>query len=257
MRHGLTLLMVLAATVGVAEDRPMPGYWEQSRYLVMAPTTGGAESALLNPALWALLPGPEAAFQWSDIHASAGSHRMWSLAIGAPYIGFGAQRWTGIGDDEGDVEVTDYQLAMGAGDGSNALGISYGWSKGDTDYWQRPKLLTLGTAWRPLQWLSLGTATTFALGESDRRLVADLGPRVPGTDRLTVFAEGALHDDEDLGDAGWAAGALVEPIDGFRVSGRLVHPNARAGTDLRRHWPARLRSGRTAPPRRVHSRQHA
>jgi protease-4 len=229
MKPLLTITVVLLAAASGADERCLPDYWEQSRYLVTGPTTGGAESALLNPALWALLPGPEAAFQWSDVHASAGSHRMWSLAIGLPYLGFGAQRWTATGADAEEFEATDYQLALGVGDRSDAFGVSYGWSKGDMDYWQRPKLLTLGTAWRPSQWLSLGTATTFALGETDRRLVADLGLRVPGTDRVTLFAEGVLHDDESLRSVGWAAGALVEPVDGLRVSGRLVHPNSRDG----------------------------
>ncbi len=229
MNRCMALMLVLLAPCSWAEGHPIPDYWDQSRYFITGPTTGGAESSLLNPALWALLPGPEALFQWSDVHPSADRPRMCSLAVGLRYAGFGMQRWTALGENGEETDFTDYQLALAAGDRCSALGLAYGWSRGNTDPFRRPRLLTVGSSWRPSPCLSLGTASTFALGEKSRRLVADVGLRVPGTDRLTVFAEGVLHEDERLQDAGWAAGALLELVDGFRVSGRLVHPNARYG----------------------------
>ncbi len=222
----LTLLVFLGVSwCGAYQPGPIPSFYTQVDFLLTTPGTSGSTlGGFINPAVYALLPGFEHQLMWSDEGATLSSLRRWGLFLGVPHLGFGFvhQRENlplrrGLTER---VSITDYRIALAAGDGATSFGLGYSWSKGDVDAYPRDDVLQVGMVQRPIPHLSLGLVTNFALGSSHRTGVLDLAARPLGTPILTLFTDAELAEKDRLQDARWGIGAAVQPWPGIELAGK-------------------------------------
>lgn len=232
----LALSLLLVSAVFAQEIKTdMPDYSAASQVLTATPgTQGGAVGAVWNPAAWAAMRGGEVAFSWNDRNVS--NHRMdnWGLYAGGHGIGFTMRRHdflssVPLNDGSGTCKtcrgrIDDYSIGFGGGTPDDYWGLSYGWSKGDTDYLSRDNLLTLGNISRPCRYLSVGNAASVGLKHGDLRGISDLGIRPLGTHQLTFFADAAYRKYDNATTMYWGAGAEIMPLDGIRVAAKISKP---------------------------------
>ena len=223
------LLTLAAFAQGLPSDFPNYGYGSQA--LAATPGTyGGAPGAYWNPAGWAAMNGWEAAFAWNDRNLRNKTMDDWGLFLGGHGLGFAMQRNTLLGRTARGLPQTsfieDYQLALGGGDPEKYWGLSYGRSRGRTDWLHRDRNLSLGTLYRPWRYLSVGAAGTLGFARHDRRAIADVGVRPLGTYKLTLFGDGAIGRLDNPNTMQWGAGVEVRPVNGVRLAFKLAKPDA-------------------------------
>ncbi|UCD16988.1 MAG: S49 family peptidase, partial [Candidatus Zixiibacteriota bacterium] len=145
----------------------------------------------------------------------------WGTYIAFPRLGFGVQR-----QEIGGTGVTDYRIGLADGSSALAIGVAYGWSKGDFDALGRERLVTAGGIIRPTRYLSLGLIGSLSLQSRANEGIAEIGVRPLGTSRLTVFADGAIQHGVPFKDAPFGAGAAVELARGICLVGRYFDSEA-------------------------------
>jgi protease IV len=170
-----------------------------------------------NPALLTYIHQPDIMFNWSDATGHWNDFNRWGLFTVIPNFGFGLIHQKYLGKS-----VTDYHLAAGFGNKSMSFGIGYGWSGGDIEYFQRRKLLTVGTLLRPSLYFSLGATGTFSANDRHEGAI-DLGIRPLGNELLTLFTDYAIENKQNLKHGGWSYGAALEFLPGIRITGRYFN----------------------------------
>jgi protease-4 len=80
--------------------------------------------------------------------------------------------------------------------------------------------MAVGALYRPNAYLSFAGNYTFALANSDDEVVAELGIRPFGDEKLTIFADASKLNGQDLKDIEMSAGLVFEPLPGIRLNGR-------------------------------------
>jgi protease-4 len=229
--RALVLVLVLAAGAGMAggalaADYPALGY-SRSDFTF---TSGGAvwwESyGLANPALLSYVPGPDLSFTWRGSESKAGGIGdsdldLWGVFAAVPHIGLGA-----VHEESPVGSITDYHLGFAAGSRKTSIGVNYGWSRGDTEAFDRVSTVGLGLLARPWPRLSVGLAGQAATEGDAKEGVFDLGLRPLGTDRLTVFGDYALEQDQVFKDGAWSTGAAVRVLPGGYVTARYFDTHA-------------------------------
>jgi len=213
-KHVLFAALSLFAVTCLAQ--PLSHYYSRHSFLMSSPGVfADGLVGFVNPASLALLRQMENRFYWSTEGTDATSFNDWGYFSGVRGLGFGMLR-----QNIGGVSVKDYRISTGFGSRSFALGLGYGWSKGDFDALGRERLLTTGAIIRPSRYLSLGLLGNFSLESSAREGVAEIGLRPLGSPRFTLFADAALQKDEQLSDAPWSAGAVLQLVSGINLVGR-------------------------------------
>jgi protease IV len=211
-------LFVLLFVVPLLSQSSIPPFHSQHDFLLSSP--GAFKFGLYgydNPALLSYLRQPDIFFTWTDMDGSFGDLNRWGLFAAAPNLGFGMIRQeTPLGS------VTDYRLSSAFGNRSFSAGMSYGWSGGDKDLFNREKSLSLGTLARPNKYLSIGVVGYTALKGKSRQVYADLAVRPLGNERLTVFGDFAMQNKQSVREGTFSWGAVVEALPGVRVSGRVI-----------------------------------
>jgi protease-4 len=115
--------------------------------------------------------------------------------------------------------VTDYKISAAFGSPAFSLGLGYGWSSGNVNYFDRSSLFTLGFLVRPSTFLSAGLITNFLFnGQNEAAL--DLAIRPLGDERFSVFGDYVFKNDMSDLDNKWSAGVALEPLPGLRFTGR-------------------------------------
>jgi protease IV len=171
-----------------------------------------------NPALLSYVRQPDILFTWND--ASAPTDR-WGMFVGLPSAGFGMVR-----EKVGGATVADYRLSLAMGDKTLSTGISYGWTIANNSSFDKSSLLTLGTLYRPLPFVSAGVTYTAALNTKGYELVGDLAGRPFASELVTVFAEYIRYRTPLLEKNMWSAGVAVEAMPGVRITGRYFNTDA-------------------------------
>ena len=152
----------------------------------------------------------------------------WGLFYGSEKMGFGA-----LTTKKGDKAVTDYRISTGFGNTIFGMGLTYGWSAGDADYFGKSNLYTIGALYRPISNLSIAGSYTKALSNSDDEFVGELAIRPIGTYPLTLFGDFSIMDKQNLEESGWSAGVSWEMVNGIRVNGRYFKDKTLSiGVDL-------------------------
>ncbi|MCU7490367.1 MAG: signal peptide peptidase SppA [Ignavibacteria bacterium] len=176
-----------------------------------------------NPAILTYIEGPELEFDWSDEQGRWNDFKRYGL--------FGAIRNLGLGmihNKVGDNSVTDYRVSLGFGNRAFSLGLGYGWSGGDVDLFGRSKIIRGGMLIRPSRYLSLGASGIVSTTYSTKELYTELAARPLGNEFITLFADIVLRNTEIIRGKKeiWSAGAALEVIPGFRITGRYFQTKA-------------------------------
>ncbi len=207
------ILLLITSTAYATPD----SYYSRSSFL-QAPsaTLGSGLYGYTNPGQAGMVDSPRLGFLWSSDGIDAGSIGQYGLYMVNRPLALSA-----VHLDIGEYTVTDYQVALGGGDKSHSFGIGYSWSSGDDTEVGREKILSFGSITRPNRYISVGLINTFSLNTRWNETVASLGLRPFGSDKLTVFADGALEYGMNIKNAPWSVGAIVQPISGFQMTGRF------------------------------------
>ncbi len=218
-----TLAILAAATPSWCRDN-LPSFLDASYLLTTSPSGDeGAVGAAINPAQWGLLEKPELAFWWSDLDVRPKAWDNWGFAFGRT-LGVTYQR-TDFLHAEGTAlvprRVFDQQIGFGKGGRDALAGMSFGWSSGDAGLLNRKSFLSFGALNRPGRHASYGLVYRTALGETDRRLQADLGIRPLGTPLVTVFADYATRTGQKWDEGDLQTGVALRPIRGVDASFKL------------------------------------
>ena len=219
----LTLLFSLSVG-SVYGQSEIPRYHTQTDFLLTSP--GGMGFGLYgytNPALLTYVHQPDLMFTWSDASGKWNDFNRWGLfaAIPKPNLGFSVIRQK---DTLGS--VTDYRLSLAFGDRTKSFGFGYGWSGGDTQFFNRASVITLGSLLRPMPQLSIGISGIATTSGSGKEGMIDLAVRPFGNEKITLFADYALQNDEKLEDGHWSTGLAVEALPGIRLTARYFDTEA-------------------------------
>ena len=205
----------------MAQDPEMASYYDQAD-LLAAPASSFREGliGLHNPALPALT-GSNFAFAWTASDTEPGQVQNWALLSNLGGFSSGFERRS-----VGPLQTDRFHLGLAGGSDKGSFGIGYQWYTGDATALGRYNRVTVGSVVRPFRSLSFGLTGNYATENDETELVAALGVRPLGTSRLTVFADAAWDEDEDLLGAPWSAGASVEVARGIDVVGRYFENDA-------------------------------
>jgi len=216
------VLALLIPVLVFAGESAIPDYYTRSNFLFTSPASfNDGLIGFANPANLSLVHASESRFFWSTKGTDAGSFQNWGAYITLPHLGFSVQR-----QEIGEVDVTDYRIGVADGNSAFAMGVSYGWSKGDFEALGRERLLSLGCIIRPVRYLSVGMTGTTSLESKANEAMAEIGVRPLGTSQVTLFADGALRRGVSFKDAPWSAGAVVEIVPGISLIGRYFESEA-------------------------------
>lgn len=228
---------LLTATALHAQYHPgyLPDYGRGAQVLTATPgTQGGAAAAAWNPAAWAAMRKWEVSFLWNDRNVNDNRLDNWGLFLGGNGVGFAMQRhnvpWVLRTDEHGRIigrrtqRVDDYQIGLGGGEPDNYWGMSYGWAKGEAENLPRDHYITMGSIYRPVNYLSIGNAASLTLDRGDYRAISDVGVRPLRSHRLTLFADAAYGRRDNFNTLQWGAGLEIMPLNGLRVAAKLAKP---------------------------------
>jgi len=134
--------------------------------------------------------------------------------IAIPNFGLGL-----VNEKLNGTSVTDYKISAAIGSPAISVGFGYGWSSGNTNYFDRSNLFTIGLLYRPLPYISAGLIGDY-LSSGSNEGTMDLAVRPVGDEKISVFGDYTFKKDIFNQDNSWSAGVALEPLPGFRVTGR-------------------------------------
>jgi protease-4 len=221
----LAVMLIASATIvspalagGTGSE--IPSYYRDLDFNLTSPTAWTtAAGGYANPSVYAAMPGAELEWYGGVLDDGRDGLDRWGLFFGLKHLGIGAVHQR-VPIDGGDLGVTDYRLALSFGDQASSLGVSLGWSRGDTDQLGRTTIMQVGTTERFGRYLSVGAVGTFSTERADQSGLADVAIRPLGDERLTVFGDLELPRGVKLEDAPWSAGAMLQFIPGASLVGR-------------------------------------
>ena len=144
------------------------------------------------------------------------------IFLGTPYFGISY-----INNSIGEKSVQDWRYTYCFGNEIIGLGVGYGWSNGDDEFYERSNLLNWGFIYRPIPYMSLGFHQTYGLSYNNEfESVVELGLRPIYNYPLTIYADAGMFNHQKIEDANWSAGISWEFLDGIRVNGRYLSNKA-------------------------------
>ena len=216
-RFTILLLILTGWNISLFCQSGFTSYYSQNDFLMAS--SGAMKFGLYgydNPALLSYLNQPDVLFVWNDAGKKWNDFNRWGLFTAVPQIGFGL-----IHQRHGGSEITDYRLSFSAGDKDESFGLGYGWSAGDKNYFNRTNVVTIGTLFRPIRYVSFGAVGSIATRGERKNIALDLAVRPLGNERLALFGDFALENYQKLNHgAAWSTGAVVELLPGIRFTGR-------------------------------------
>lgn len=214
LRFILVFQIVLFSSLIVSQNR-FPSYFIQNDMEIATPgTTLFGLAGYDNPAELSFINGPNLYFTWNDRESDFNDFNNWGLFSSVPYFGFSV-----VNQKVNSFSITDYKLSASFGSPSFSLGMGYGWSNGDVNYFERSNLYTLGAIYRPANFLSFSLIGNLP-SSGEREGIVGLGIRPFSSYHLTLFGDYVFTKDKLPERINWSAGASIEPIDGLRFVGR-------------------------------------
>ena len=215
LRIFFCILFVLNSYHTVLSQTIFPSYYQSNNMELSTPGTliyglGG----YYNPAELSYQPGPNILFTWSDQKSDVNDLSNWGLFTSISNLGFGIKNQA-----RDNFSVTDYKLSGAIGSDIFSAGLGYGWSSGDVISFNRASVFTLGSIYRPANFISFSfIANLPSHGENEGIIGAGIRPLL--NYNLTLFGDYTFTRDKIDEKVKWSAGAVVEPIDGLRLIGR-------------------------------------
>ncbi|HVO75287.1 MAG TPA: signal peptide peptidase SppA [Ignavibacteriaceae bacterium] len=170
-----------------------------------------------NPALLSAMDKIDMEIFWTSLvenDQEPSGFSRWGFFTAAPHIGFGF-----VKEKLSQNSITDYKISTAAGNHSLSLGIAYGWSSGDRDFFDHSNLFTAGILYRPLNYLSIGLIGNFPT-DAVVEGALDLALRPFRDEKISLFGDYVYRKDLKASAVNWSAGAAVELIPGIRFTGR-------------------------------------
>lgn len=214
-KYILTIFLLFIFFTSIFPQQKFPSYFMQNDMELASPgTILFGLNGFGNPAELSFLSQPNFYFTWNDRDGDYNDFDNWGLFTALPNFGFAMNN-----QKINDFSITDFKLSAALGSSSFSLGFGYGWSKGAVNYFNRSDLYTLGTIYRPTNFLSFSLIGNLPTN-GDREGIIGAGLRPFGNYRLTLFGDYIFTKDNVPGKINWSAGASIEPIDGLRIVGR-------------------------------------
>lgn len=216
----LLLFALIFSSTGLSQQK-FPSYFEVNEFS-FAPS-GALKYGLYgytNPAVLTYLHQPDIYFTWNDKIGDYNDFNNWGLFTAVPNFGFSV-----VSFSDRVNSVVDYRLSAGIGGSDLSFGLGYTWSNGDIDFFDRSNEYTFGSLIRLNKFTSLGLIANLPV-QSEREFIVDFALRPFGTEAVTLFGDYILTDDEIQKENRWSAGAVIEPLDGIRFTGRYFEGKA-------------------------------
>jgi protease IV len=216
MRFRVLFLAVFFILISSAYSQTIfPSYYFQNDMEISTPGTSlFGLSGFNNPAELAYQPNPNIYLIWSDYNSDFNDFSNWGLFTSIPFLGFGMHNQT-----RNNFSVIDYKISTAFGSDAFSAGFGYGWSSGDVSIFNRANEFTIGTIFRPSNFLSFSLVGNLpSVGENEGIIGA--GVRPLASYNLTLFGDYTFTNDKISEKIKWSAGAIVEPIDGVKLIGR-------------------------------------
>jgi protease-4 len=154
-------------------------------------------------------------------------YNKWGLFAAVPHLGFGL-----VKEKYSQNSLTDYKISSSIGNYSLSLGLAYGWSRGNTSFFNRSDLFTAGILFRPAKYFSFGLIGNFPTAGKGEGAV-DLAVRPFGNEKISIFGDYIYQKDLIASAVNWSAGAALELIPGVRFTGRYFEGKSfNAGAQL-------------------------
>ncbi|MEO0185492.1 MAG: signal peptide peptidase SppA, partial [candidate division WOR-3 bacterium] len=200
----------------------IPSFYAHNKYLLTSPGAMGVGLyGYDNPALLTYLHQFDLNFMWSDQIGKWNDFSDWILFTGMPNFGFSISH-----QELSAGSITGYSFSLAMGNKKQSLGIGYEWSESDTNILQQPNIWKLGWLNRPVKFISIGLVGSFASSGGDREVYIDLGLRPLGNEKITFFADYALHKGTNMKDSPWSTGIAIEPLSGIRITARYFNDHS-------------------------------
>lgn len=215
MLRNIFLSLFLITFLSANAQQRFPSYFSQ--YDMEFATPGSLLFGLggfSNPAGLSFMSQPNAYFTWNDRNGDYNDFDNWGLFTSIPNVGFSI-----VNQNDNSFSITDYKLSAAIGSSSFSFGLGYGWSTGDVIYYNRSNLYTLGAIYRPASFLSFSLIANLP-SNGERQSIIGAGLRPFGNYNLTFFGDYIFTKNNIPEKINWSAGAIVEPIDGLRFTGR-------------------------------------
>ncbi|MGB9720450.1 MAG: signal peptide peptidase SppA [bacterium] len=197
----------------------IPSFYGHNKYLLTSPGAMGVGLyGYDNPALLTYLHQFDLSLMWSDQVGEWNDFNDWIFFTGVPNLGFSISH-----QELPAGSITGYNLSFAMGNKKQSLGIGYEWSKSDTNILHQPNIWRFGCLNRPVKFVSLGLVGSFASSKGDREGYLDVGFRPLGNEKITLFADYALHKGTKMKDSPWSTGIAIEPFSGIRITARYFN----------------------------------
>lgn len=234
-------LLIIFASLTHAQSGIVP-YHERTDFLMASP--GAMKFGLYgfdNPALLRQLKQPDLLFVYSNRSKTGNDFNRFGFFFGGNNMGFGMIR-----EKFGPFKVNDYQFSLAFGSLGFSTGFGYGWSTGDTRFFDRSNIIKFGSLARFNPYTSVGVFGSVSPSRKSQEFVFDIGIRPTGNEKLTLFADYAVARDKLVKISHWSTGAVVEAIPGIRITGRYFDTKTftmgfefsfgKAGVSAQRHF---------------------
>lgn len=211
-------------------DDGLPDYWSDYRFFTGVPGASSSVAAgLLNPAAWGGRSTGGAFLGFVDSRSGARPYRVngglvadgdgeWIGVLSTPGLSFG-WRNAPLDSRRGRGERwNEYTIGLSGGDRSQAVGLSYTWSRDGDGRALRTDRFAFGAVrrWRPL---SCGVSTVWDEDRGGYFVQADLGVRPIGP-RFALLGEVVYEKDQSLDDVRSAYGFEAYPARGVAVGAK-------------------------------------
>lgn len=214
-KYCLIVFLLLVFISSIFSQQRFPSYFSQNDMELATPgTILFGLSGYSNPAVLSYISQPNLYFTWNDRQSDFNDLNNWGLFASLPNFGFSM-----VDNKTKNFSITDYKLSAALGSSSFSLGLGYGWSSGDVNFYNRSNIFTLGAIYRPANFLSLSFIGNLP-ANNEREGIVGLGFRPLGNYRLTFFGDYVFTQDNISERIRWSAGASIEPLDGLRFVGR-------------------------------------
>ena len=207
--------LLLFFFTSIYSQQKFPSYFTQNDMELATPGTilfglGGYE----NPAELSFLSQPNVYFTWNDQNGDFNDLDNWGLFTSLPHVGFSV-----VNHGVDSFSISDYKLSTSIGSSAFSLGLGYGWSSGNVNYFNRSNLYTLGAIYRPANFLSFSFIANLP-SSGEREGIIGAGLRPLGNYNITLFGDYVFTKDKVPERTNWSTGITLEPLDGLRIIGR-------------------------------------
>ncbi|MCX6150404.1 MAG: signal peptide peptidase SppA [Ignavibacteriales bacterium] len=212
------ILMFFIVSIPLNAQKGFQSFYDRNEFLFASPgTIKYGLNGYDNPALLTYVEKFDLMFNWSDRYSNWSDLKHWGLFVATSNFGFGV-----VHQKIGGNATSDYKVSTALGSRNFSFGISYGWTKGHIEEFNRTDIMSFGVLIRPLKYFSFGLVGTASTQVNAREGYIDLAVRPLGNEIITLFGDYSTRNKSTYGikKDNWSTGAAVEILSGLTLTGR-------------------------------------